>query len=312
MSLIGTDGQVHARLRHIVNRGFTPRRMAALEEQIRGIARGFLDPFLAAGGGDFQSEFAVPFPTVVIAEMLGVDPAGRAQFRRWAEHMILAVFERPDAAQQAAIVESLAEMAVWLDGVIDARDGGRGDDLISVLLRAELDGGALTRDELRGFVFTLLVAGSITTAYLLGNGVLALAGRPWNDGPIVRLVEEILRYDAPTQVMYRTAMRDIDIAGTPIPAGATVGVLIGSANRDESVYPDADTFDPARGSTDHLAFGHGVHFCLGAALARLEARIAFEELRTRTRGLVIDGDVERITSQVFRGPTRLPVRLLPR
>jgi cytochrome P450 len=174
-SIIGKDGDEHTRLRKIVNRGFTPRRVAELETDVRNLARGYVDELLERGEVDLQTDFAVPFPTVVIALMLGVDPSLREEFRRWSEHMMIAVFE-PDTAQLThEITRSAEQMGDWLDGVIADRERRDADDLISVLLRAELDGGALTHEELRVFVFTLLVAGSITTAYLIGNLVHTLA-----------------------------------------------------------------------------------------------------------------------------------------
>jgi cytochrome P450 len=321
VSIIGTDGEPHARLRQIVNRGFTPRRIAALEPEIRAMARRYVKDFVDAGGGELQAAVAVPFPIDVIAALLGVDAVRRDDFRRWAEHMVIAVFERPDDEQQLAILQSGTDMMEWLEDVIAMRDGSDADDLVSVLLRAErgVDGdgsGALTHDELRVFAVTLLVAGSITTAYLIGNAVLALLDRPHvlaavrDDLALVPpLVEEALRFDAPTQLMLRTATADIEIAGTTIPRGATVAPLQGSANRDENAFPLPDVFDPHRRPTEHLTFGHGAHYCLGAALARMEARVALEELLSRVRGLEPTGRAERVESLVFRGPRTLPLRI---
>jgi cytochrome P450 len=314
-SLIGTDGETHARLRTIVNRGFTPRRIGAMEAEVRELAREFATRLIKPGCGDLQAEFSVPFPTTVIAALLGVDPDRRADFRRWSEHMVFAVFEPATPAQQAEIARNAEQMGEWLDEVVAAREGRFGDDLISVLLRAELEGGALTHEELRGFVFTLLVAGSITTAYLIGSAVEHLVDDPEleararRDPEVIgRLVEETLRFDSPVQLMFRTATEPVDIAGVTIPRGATVIPVIGSANRDESVFPHADRFDPDRDTTEHLAFGHGPHFCLGAALARLEARIAIEELLAHAPRVARAGEVERVTSVVFRGPTTLPLQ----
>ena len=221
----------------------------------------------------------MPLPTIVIAEMLGVPTEQRDDFRRWSEDMVRGVFEPLDAAQQAEVAESGGQMGDWLDAQIAARDGHVGDDLISVLLRAEAEGGALTPDELRVFVVTLLVAGSITTAYLIGTATNLLAADPELLGAVradltrVRtVVEETLRYDTPVQIMFRTATSETEVAGTTIPRGATVLALLGSANRDERVFDRPAVFDPGRDASEHLAFGHGVHFCLGAALARLEAR----------------------------------------
>jgi cytochrome P450 len=252
----------------------------------------------------------------VIASLLGVDADRRDEFRRWSEHMVLAVFEPTTPAQQAEIVESGRMMGEWLDDVVARRSGADGDDLISVLLRAEMDGGALTIDEMRGFVFTLLVAGSITTAYLIGSAVVALAEDPSlmararsRPDDIGKIVEETLRHETPVQMMFRTATEPVEISDVAIPAGATVLPLIGSANRDETVFADPDRFDPDRATGEHLGFGHGVHFCLGAALARLEARVAIEELLAQAPRLELVGEVAQMTSLVFRGPTAVPVSL---
>jgi cytochrome P450 len=316
MSIIGTDGDIHARLRLIVNRGFTPRRVEALEREIRAIATSFVDDFAARGGGDFQSAVAEPFPTAVIASLLGVDPDQRDEFRRWSEHMVLAVFEPDSAEQQTDIARSSEQMGRWLDEVIEVRSRTMSDDLISVLLRAELDGGALTPEEMRTFVFTLLVAGSITTAYLIGRAVIellhdpALLARATHETEFIPgVIEETLRYDAPVQMMFRTATAPVQVADTEIPEGATVVALIGSANRDELAFPEPDRFDPARSSRDHLTFGHGAHFCLGAALARLEARVLIEQLVARAGHLERMGEIEHVTSLVFRGPTNVPLRI---
>jgi cytochrome P450 len=314
ISIVGLDGDDHTRLRTIVNRGFTPRRIGQLEQEMRAIARPFVNDLVAAGTGDLIAGLAVPFPTVVIAAILGVDPARRVDFRRWSEHMVLAVFESVTAEQQAAVVQSGYEMGEYLDGVFAERAGSEADDLVSVLLRAELEGGALTRQELGVFVFTLLVAGSITTAYLIGNTVMQLVQDPAllaalraEPELVGATVEETLRHQAPVQMMFRTATTDVEIAGSRIPHGATVLPLIGSANRDDRVFPDPDTFDVRRPTGDQLSFGHGVHYCLGAALARMEAKVALEELLRAASTLDPAGETERITSLVFRGPTALPL-----
>jgi cytochrome P450 len=317
ISIVGTDGDTHTRLRTIVNRGFTPRRMAAQERDIRSIARAFVEQLVGAGGGDLQSMFAIPFPTAVIASLLGIDPERRDEFRHWSEQMVLGVFEPTTPEQQAEIARSGEQMGQWLDELVEERAGTRGDDLVSVLLRAEMEGGALTSDEMRVFVVTLLVAGSITTAYLIGSAVVAMAAdasllaQARNDNAVIaRIAEETLRYEAPVQLMFRTATTPVEVAGVAIPQGATVLALIGSANRDEEVFVNPDRFDPDRGNVgEHIGFGHGVHFCLGAALARIEARIAIEELLAVAPRLEITGDVKQMTSLVFRGPTAVPLGL---
>jgi cytochrome P450 len=314
-SIIGTDGEYHKRLRMIVNRGFTPRRVAVLEDRVRDVAGDMIGDLVAARTADLQDGLAVPLPVTVIAELLGVPAAQRDDFRRWSEDMVRAVFEPPDRVDQEQVARSSAQMSEWLDMFIDARHERSGDDLVSVLLRAELEGGALTRPELTVFVFTLLIAGSITTAYLIGRAVEILAsdsalqsGARAEMIPIAGIVEETLRYDAQTQMMFREATRETEIAGVAIPQGATLVALLGSANRDERVFEDADRFDPTRDASEHLTFGHGSHFCLGASLARLEARVTIEELVRRAPQLELAGEVEHVASLVFRGPTRLPLR----
>ena len=175
ISIVGLDGADHTRLRTIVNRGFTPRRIGLLEDEMRRIARPYVEALVSRGSGDLMADFAVPFPTVVIAEILGVDPARRADFRRWSEHMVLAVFEPMSPEQRDAVLVSGNEMGTYLDVVFAERVGSTDEDMVSLLLRAELEGGALTRQELGVFVATLLVAGSITTAYLIGSAVMQLA-----------------------------------------------------------------------------------------------------------------------------------------
>jgi len=314
VSIIGLDGADHSRLRRIVNRGFTPRRIAELETDIRRIARELVAELVSAGPSDLQAGLAVPLPTTVIAELLGVPTAERESFRRWSEDMVRAVFEPPSAVDRSDLARSSEQMSAWLDDVIATRASSVGDDLISVLLRAELDGGALTHEELTVFVFTLLIAGSITTAYLIGSVAELLATHPDHERSvrsgntqIAEVVEEMLRFDAPVQIMFRTTTRDVDIAATTIPRGATVAALLGSANRDPRAFSHPDRFDPGRDATEHLTFGHGVHYCLGAALARIETRIALEELLRAAPRLQLADTPERVSSLVFRGPTNLPL-----
>ena len=312
VSLIGIDGDEHARLRQIVSRAFTPKWISEIEQQIRAIADELLHPLIGHESFDLQAGFAVPLPTMVIAEMLGFPSEHRDEFRRWSEDMVRAVFEPIDDAQQAQVVRSGEQMAAWLDSVIKVRGKRPGDDLVSVLMQAETASGALTPEELQVFVFTLLVAGSITTAYLIGSAVQLLA----TDSTLVdrlasghgmrEFVEETIRFEAPTQMMFRTAMADSELSGQRIPTGSTIMALIGSANRDGQVFHDADQFVPGRErGAEHLTFGHGIHHCLGAALARLETTTALEELLKHVPRIDVVDKVEYVSSLVFRGPTRL-------
>jgi cytochrome P450 len=313
VSIVGTDGARHARLRGVLNRGFTPARIAALAPRVRAIASALSEPWLDAGACEFLADFAVPFPAMVIAELLGIDPERRADFKRWADAALLGVFEPIDAAEQQRVGACLVEMGGYFDAVIEARRQHPADDLIGTLVRAEGEHGALTATEVKTFVFTLLVAGATTTTYLLANAMHALVRHPdqWaaaaaRPEAVPALVEEALRWDGPVQMLLRTATRDVDVAGARIQQGQTVVPVFASANRDERVFPDPDRFDVTRHPREHLAFGHGVHFCLGAALARLEARSAFEWLLPRLRKPVLAEDaVPWLGSLVFRGPTRL-------
>ena len=317
VSIIGTDGDEHARLRRIVSRGFTPKRIADLEPSIRRITRGLIDDFIDRGRCELIADLAAPMPVAVIAELLGVDADRHDDFRRWSEAMILAVFEPTTPEQAAHISSCLDEMGAWMAEASEQRMRQPADDLISVLVRAEAD-EALSHNEMQTFAFTLMVAASVTTTHLLGNAMLALVENPSVLGAVVvdhdvipSVLEESLRYDSPAQTMLRSAARDVVLSETTIPAGATVVALLGSANRDGTVFRDPDQFDPRRDAREHLAFGHGAHFCLGASLARLEARIALEELFARMRDPVVVAETPRVHSFIFRGPQRLDLEFAP-
>jgi cytochrome P450 len=258
----------------------------------------------------------VPFPVTVIAELLGVDAERRADFKRWSDAAMKGVFEEVGEEEGRRVGELLRQMADYFDRVIEERRRDPGGDLISELVRAEEERAVLTATEVKTFVFTLLVAGSVTTTYLLANALRALLAHPdelarvqAQPALIPSLVEEALRYDTPATMLFRTATRDVELGGAAISKGAVVAPLFGSANRDEAVFPDPDRFDVARDPRDHLAFGQGIHFCLGAALARLEARSAFEVLLPGLRKPVLDQEsLTWLPSLVFRGPTRLRLR----
>jgi cytochrome P450 len=309
VSIIGTDGDEHARLRRVLNRAFTPKRMEAMRDRIIEITDGLLRHALASSTIDIQTEFANLLPVAVIAKLFEVDADHESDFRRWAEAMLLAVFGEPTTEQAEGISTSLSEMNVWLDATIADRGRRRDDDVISILLRAEDGERGLTHDEMSVFAFTVLVAGSITTSFLIGNGVLTLARQPHlidrlhqDPALIPAFVEEVLRFDSPAQVMVRTAAHPTEISGMQISSGDTLAVLLGSANRDERTFADPDRFLLERGGVAPLAFGYGPHYCLGAALARLESRIAFERLiATQTRLETIE-PVDYFPSEFFRGP----------
>ncbi len=311
-TLIGSDPPVHNRLRKIANRGFTPARVAALEPRIREIARELLADFVAKGECDLVADYAVPLPVRVIAELLGVDPERRHDFKRWSEAMVSAAFDSTEE-EKPAVGQNLQEWSDYFDQVIAERRRDPQEDIISALLQEEEPDGALSPNELNSLLGTLLAAGNVTTTNLIANATVALLERPHqlalvqkDKGLVPNLVEEALRYDSPVQLLPRTTTREVEIAGTKLPEGAGLAILFASANRDERVYAYPDRLDVMRDATGHLAFGFGAHFCLGAPLARLEARVAFEELFSRIREPALAQEAIRWkTSLVMRGPENL-------
>jgi cytochrome P450 len=313
-SLIGQDPPIHTGLRNIVNRGFTPRRISALEAGIRVRVVALVDALAERDEIELVRDLAAPLPVMVIAELLGLDPEQHAQFKRWADDMIVGSSGRDVA--EADVDRSVAELRGFLEGAIDERRGQPGDDLISVLVHAEEDDGVLTARQVLNFVQLLLAAGSETTTNLLGSAVFHGLRHPsqWSavrrDPALVpALLEETLRFDSPVQLVMRLVTEDTEIGGGKIPAGARIFVLLGSANRDPAQFPDADRFDIHRRATGHLGFGLGTHFCLGASLARLQARLAVEALLTRLPDLaLVSESVEHHGSFLVRGPRSLPLR----
>jgi cytochrome P450 len=319
--IITLDPPDHDRLRALVNRGFTPRRIGASEPRLRAIADDLftaVDAKLAADGEcDLMEALAIPFPLRVIAEMLGIEAERFEEFKRWSL-AIVAVFGRiPDEAARATFEASIDALGEYLERKIEERRREPAEDLISVLVEKEEE-DALTPDEVIGFCVLLLIAGNETTTNLVGTTVVALLENPAEleavvDDPslVPALVEEALRYASPVQTLFRQATRDVEIAGQKIPEGAIVMPSYAAANRDPERFPDPERFDVRRNTQGHLGFGQGIHFCLGAGLARLEARVVFEELIPRLAGLRRrDARVDWSDSPFLRGPRSLP--LVPR
>ncbi len=315
-SLIGADPPVHGPLRNLLNRGFTPRRIAALEPRIREIARAALDSLEEDREPDLVARFFVPLPVTVISELLGIEPERSPDFKHWSDVMVSGITgSAAGGAEQ--MIRVFGEMTSYVTAVAEARRAQPRDDLISTLVRAEAGETALTPVEIVMFIALLMVAGNETTTNLLGNAVLALIEHPRELAKVRRdpslvpaLVEETLRYDPPAQFVFRRATQDLELAGARIPAGAIVMPLLASANRDEAQFLDGERFDVTRDTSGHLGFGLGIHFCLGASLARLEARVALEELLARYAGFErASARVDYIDSFLVRGPSRLLLRL---
>jgi cytochrome P450 len=315
------DPPDHTRLRGLVNRAFTPRAVDAMRNRIQGIVDDLLDGILASGQGRLEliEDFAYPLPAIVIAEVFGVPPEDRDQFLAWSADFGLLIDEikSEDAAMRA--MYGVAEFIAYFRRIIDERRSRPKDDVLGALIEAEEQGDRLSDDELMGNCILLLAAGHGTTTNLLGNGLLALLRHPeqlalLRDNPEVApsAVAELLRFDGPVQITGRLATADVEIDGRQIRAGQAVTMSLGAANRDPEQFPDPDRLDLTRPDNRHLAFGYGIHFCVGAPLARLEAEIAFGSLVRRLPGLRLDAaELTWDSSIVFRGLTRLPLNFEP-
>jgi len=315
-NLIAEDGESHTAMRAIVNRGFTPRRIGAWEARARELVGSAMTKLRSGGSFDLVEDLAIPLPVSLITEMLGVEPARQRDFKRWSDNMIYAI-AGPGRANpfEKRTVDTIIELLSYLRGVAEARRRAPADDLVSLIVSEQEGETALSIREVIQFVMLLLVAGNETTTNLIGNAVSALLDHPSqlarlaNDPSLVpAAVEEALRYDSPVQLVFRTATQDVELAGTRIPKGAYVAPLLGSANRDERRFPDPDRFDIARNPQGHVGFGFGKHFCLGASLARLEARIALAALAPELLRLERQGPREVVDSFLVRGPRRLELR----
>ena len=270
------------------------------------------------GNLELTGDLSMPLPVTIIAELLGVDPAHKEDFKRWSDWIVMDFMGEVPQDVQDAYEQDMEEFKAFFDHAVQARQERPTDDLIGVLVRAGSE-NALSAEEVLAFIVLLLVAGNETTTNLIGNAIIALLSHPHQlkmlqDDPslIPNAVEEALRYDAPVQFLFRRAAKTVELSGVTIPEGSICTVLFGSANRDERRYADPERFDITRDASGHLAFGHGIHFCLGAPLARLEGRIALEALLRRLPNLRrVDAEVELVPSFFLRGPQRLPLTFVP-
>lgn len=314
--LVGIDPPDHTRLRKLVNRAFTPRRVASLETHMREVVQHMIAQMAAQGEGDLMSDLAIPFPGIVIAELLGVPTERRADFRRWSENIVRALNGTAVPQEEyAEIRQSHTELRAYLEEAIATYRKQPGDNLLSDLVRAEEENQRLTAEEIVSLAALLVLAGNETTTSLLGSTILALFDNPQelakvraNAALVPQLIEETLRYDAPVHGLIRQTTSEVEVAGTNIPAGTTVMLLYGSANHDERKFPNPERFDITRDTEGHLGFGFGIHFCLGAQLARLEAKVALEMLLQRFPRLARrDGPVTYMDSVLMRGPKTVPL-----
>ena len=306
----------HTRLRKLANKGFAPRLIRTLEPRVQAIIQELIEPIRGQSEIDLVAIFSGPLPTIVIAEMLGVEPERRDDFKVWSDDVIRATGRPTDEAERDQIRRSEAELRTYFEQMIERRRTEPGEDVITALVQAEEERDMLSSKEILALAVLLLLAGNETTTNLIGNAVLTLLNHPdelakvrADPALLPALVEEVLRYDSPVQVIFRRTAQEVELEGGKIPAEQNVFLLLGSANRDERRFPEPDRFDIARNPQGHIAFGYGIHYCLGAPLARLEGRNALEALLFDCLPFSCATErVEQIASLIVRGPQTLPLR----
>lgn len=312
------DPPEHTKLRSLVNRAFVFNIVARLEPRARAVAEDLAKRIEPGTEADLIAVFANPMPAIVIAELLGLDPARYEDFGHWMYTFgqISPVTPEP---KREPIRKTLAEMAECIQSVINERKKTPREDMISDLLRAEVDGNRLSDREIVAFVVLLLSAGMETIRNIIANSVFFLTTAPEltkqlraNPASIQKFVEEMLRYDGPVEIVIRKVISNTEVGGVSIPEGSYVACMMSSGNRDESQFPNPHQFDLNRDAQGTLSFGHGVHLCIGPNLGRMETRVALETLLARFGGFAqAPGEIEWNPSMVTRGPTRLPIRFLP-
>jgi cytochrome P450 len=314
-TMLTRDPPDHTRLRWLVQKAFTPRMVERLRPNIEQIADRLLDRMSARRESDFVAEFAFPLPATVIGELLGVPTQDQHKFRHWSQHLILGIDQTLPARMRKDAPVAITQFLEYFRGLVTARRGHPADDLITALIAAEESQQRLSVDELLGTCQLLLVAGHETTTNLIGAGMLTLIRHPdafeqlrSTPALLPSAIEELLRFESPVQRVPRMALEDIDIGNTRIPRGQRIAVCLAATNRDPEVFEDADRLNLAREPNPHLAFGHGIHFCLGASLARLEAQIAFACVLRRFTDIQVAGTPEWSPNRVIRGLRSLPIR----
>jgi cytochrome P450 len=315
-NMLDTDPPDHRRLRALVSKAFTPRLIEHMRPRVQEIADTLLDAVQDRGEMDLIDDYAFPLPITVIAELLGVPAEDRNSFREWSDAAVSGDTSREHL--EKVLIPNMQAFIDYLRQMFEEKRRNPAEDLISALVRAEEAGDQLSEDELLGMVFLLLVAGHETTVNLIGNGVLALLQHPDQleklraDPSLIRdAVEELLRFDGPVETSTeRFAREDVRIGETVIPRGEMVLVVIAAADRDPDRFPDPDALDITRSDNKHLAFGKGIHHCLGAPLARMEGQIAISTLLRRMPELRLKGSPESLSwrpGMVLRGLQGLPV-----
>lgn len=313
-NLLNMDPPDHTRIRRLVSQAFTPRRIAALRGPVEQVADALLDAMAPHGRADLITAYAAPLPITVICDLLGVPTEDRHDFRAWTDALVT-----PDPARPQDARAAVAAMLAFFTALIDRKRAEPGDDLLSDLIAVRDEGDRLGEDELTSLAFLILFAGYENTVHLIGNAVLALLRHPdqlaalrADESLVPAAVEEFARYDGPAPLAIRRFPReDVVIGGVTVPAGETVLCVLASANRDPEQFPEPDRLDVHRRETGHLALGHGIHYCLGAPLARLETSVALTALLRRFPELALDvpeSELRHRPSLRARGLLELPVR----
>ncbi len=316
-SILSLDPPDHTRLRGLVNRAFTPRQVAKMEEHIRETAHALLDEVAGDDEFDLMTNLATALPTVVIAEMIGVPTEDRAQFKQWSDNFARVLEPNLSPQEGKLVLETADIFEEYFSRIIARRRDDMRDDLISRLIEAEEEGDRLTTDEMQVTLRLLLVAGNETTTNLIGNGLRALLRHPeqlqlLREQPalIPNAVEELLRYDSPVQVDMRTVLEDVELGGKVARARSRTMLLIGGANRDPEEFERPEELDVTREDAGNISFGRGIHHCLGAPLARLEGKIAFEVLLERFDDIQLGSTAPCYKQNiVLRGLRQLPIRV---
>jgi len=287
-TVLFSDPPDHTRLRRLVSRAFTPKRIKDLEPRIHEITNMLLDRVASKGEFEVVEDLATPLPVMVIAQMLGIPGGDYAQFKYWSDRIVERRNIPPGMPVPEEIGRAIKDLGTYFDAEIEKRRRNPADDLIGALVTAHEEAEALTAAELRAFVILLLLAGNETTTNLIGNGMLALGRNPdqlemlkHERAPMPRAIEEMLRYDGPVQSTGRNPLEEVEVGGTVLKPGTIVLVMIAAADRDPAQFAEPDKFDIMREPNDHLAFGDGIHYCLGAALAGMEGTIAFGSVLDR-------------------------------
>lgn len=324
-SIIAMDPPQHRQYRNLVSPSFTPRALARLSERVRVITQELLDEVRPTGKMDIMTDIAYPLPTIVIAEMLGVPTSDRPLFRRWADALLSqqlsdAEFFKPEQPELQRISTAFDEMSDYFRAILEERRRQPRADMMSELLAAEVDGERLSMEDTISFCILLLLAGHVTTTNLLTQAIRCFDEHP-DDMQRLReqpelmpeAIEEVLRYASPVWRLVRTNKSDVTIEGMTIPADSVIFAWLASANRDSAQFPDPERFDITRTPNKHVAFGHGIHFCIGAPLSRLEASIALPMMLEQLPHLrrVREEPLELFEGRILFGFKRLPVTFTP-